>query len=171
MKEVWKSVSLNADYEVSNTGRVRRIIRTLHKADTASFYVVTFRYLKLNPRRNGHVIARLKDKNGVYQSVMLGQLVAQAFVPNEGDAKYVHHLDGNVSNNDCRNLVWAFSKSSNQKLCKRIAKCHKITGKILAVYNSLKEAVYKNHLDSPTGISHALRGELYTSAGFQWKYV
>lgn len=55
---------------------------------------------------NGDVCVRL-TKDGIhYQTVEVKYLVAQSFVPNPNNYKYVRHIDGNKENNRADNLEW-----------------------------------------------------------------
>lgn len=99
--EVWTTIDVATNYEVSNYGRVRNT-----KNDN--------RVLKLQQRKSGrkrktipyfqaeiHIDGRNK-KHKVHR------LVAKAFIPNPDNKPYVDHIDRNHFNNHVSNLRWVY---------------------------------------------------------------
>jgi len=97
--EEWRKVEGDANYEVSNRGRVRSIARG---------------------NRKGRVLKPSSDKSG-YRKVSLSlqttrkihQLVAASWIGPRPCGQEVNHIDGCKSNNDATNLEYA-TKSENQ---------------------------------------------------------
>ena len=102
MNEIWKKVTVNSDYEVSNIGNIRS-----HKHGKTRM---------LKPFRRG---SQKKDEQnkGVYLSVRLlnngterdyavHRLVPMAFIPNPNNYPVVNHKDENPNNNHVENLEW-----------------------------------------------------------------
>ena len=99
INEEWRSVSGNANYQVSNIGRVRN--------------VNTEKILK--PRVGGSgkcyfIVALYKDNTRA--NSYIHRLVAQEFIENSDNKKYVDHIDHNKTDNTILNLRWV-SKSQN----------------------------------------------------------
>lgn len=107
-KEIWKFIPELKYYEVSNFGKVR----SLHK-NKRSNNIITLVFVK------GYFHARLNiDKKRKHFTIH--RLVAQAFVDNPNNQKYVDHIDGDKTNNFFTNLRWVTSRQNNQN-----RKCHR----------------------------------------------
>ena len=57
--------------------------------------------------RHGREVAILLNKDNVWTAVHVQELVAEAFVPNPNNFKYVRHKDGDIRNNRADNLEWS----------------------------------------------------------------
>ena len=94
--ENWKDIRDNNNYEVSDTGRVRR------KGAENDRSVRD---------RNGYLAVDLY-KDSERSTKRVHRLVAEAFVPNPDNKPEVNHKDGNKRNNDASNLEWVTSKEN-----------------------------------------------------------
>ena len=56
--------------------------------------------------KDGYNVAVLKGRNGKPAPCRVDRLVAEAFVPNPDNKKYIRHKDGNKLNNAADNLEW-----------------------------------------------------------------
>ena len=56
--------------------------------------------------KHGYEMAILKNSDGCWEARYVHELVAEAFVPNPDNKKYVKHKDGNILNNNAYNLEW-----------------------------------------------------------------
>lgn len=90
----WKTVNVNHNYEVSNTGLVRHVSGELIGQ-------------WLNDQ--GYSIVRLSKPRAQYR---VHRLVASAFVENPSRLPYINHLDHCRSNNGYRNLEWCTQKEN-----------------------------------------------------------
>lgn len=97
MKEVWKPIEgTDGRYEVSNTGKVRSLnYKNSRKVKN----------LKPAPDPKGYMKTMLCI-GGVYKTVKLHRLVAEAFIPNPFSLPQVNHKDGKKDNNSVENLEW-----------------------------------------------------------------
>lgn len=83
--EKWKEYK---DYEISDCGRIRN--------------KNTKRLLKLTKHSCGYITVGIKNK----RSILIHIKVAELFIPNLDNKKYVNHKDGNKHNNTVGNLEW-----------------------------------------------------------------
>ena len=91
---MWKECKKCSSYLVSTEGEVK------HK--------VTNKILKPKKDKNGYLCVGLSmGKRGCRKYVVIHRLIAEAFVPNPYNKSSVIHLDGNNTNNNYTNLIWA----------------------------------------------------------------
>ena len=93
----WKPVKDFPNYEVSNSGSVRN--------------VKSGRCKTLQEKADGYLMLLLWKANKPYGK-RVSRLVAEAFVPNPDNSKFVNHKDGVKLNNEDTNLEWC-TRSEN----------------------------------------------------------
>lgn len=112
--EEWRPIRrYKGVYEVSDAGRVRRAeyseTYSRRSKDGRTHNITrTVKAQVLNQRSSEYLGPRvlLGDSQGhVTESV--AYLVAEAFVPNPRNNKNVIHIDGDIFNNNCNNLLWS----------------------------------------------------------------
>ena len=98
MTEVWKLIEGSTSYEVSNLGHIRKKM---------SFN----RYRAHRPYKNkkGYYLCHIV-KDGKSKTLSVANLVASEFVSNDCDGWIVRHKNGNVSDNNYKNLYWVNPK-------------------------------------------------------------
>ena len=97
--ETWKQViGYEGVYEVSNTGKVKRILSYGNNK-----YRIDNEMSELDNRGYKAVIL---TKNNQSKRCLIHRLVAQAFIPNPENKPQVNHIDFNKANNRLDNLEW-----------------------------------------------------------------
>ena len=99
MKEKWKTIDFNSDYEVSNTGKIRSKKYRKEKP------------LSQSESHGGHKRVVLYE-NGTHKAYFVHRLVAEAFVDNPNDYPIVRHLNGLPYDNRAENLSWGTQKDN-----------------------------------------------------------
>lgn len=184
MKEVWKSVKgYEGYYEVSNTGKVRSVERTvilLSRDGKPRPSVYKSKVLRLSVENKTKQLPRRYvrlSKGGVVKRFYVHRLIAQTFIPNPLQLPEVNHIDGNPFNNNVENLEWS-SKEDNirhafeNKLIKTeraVAKLHPKTLEIIETYKSESEACRQHNITQGKILRSMQRNG--TSCGYQWKYL
>lgn len=109
--EVWKVCKDYPNYIISNYARV--------------FSLYQQRLLKPYPapykNRSDYLYVKLTKQKGDKFGLKLHRLVAELFVDNPENKKYVHHIDGNSLNNKADNLVWV-TRPEHMELHKELNK-------------------------------------------------
>ena len=150
-------------YEISDTGRVRRIDGHIMRS-------------AINQNGYEHIVL---SKNGVAKDFRVHRLVAEHFIENKERKRDVNHKNGIKTDNKAANLEW-LTHSENE--------LHKIytlgtPGKLLGacrpvkclntgvVYRSISEAKRELNLPKSTHIQEVCAGKLKQTKGLMWSYV
>ncbi len=122
--EIWKKIPQFENYEVSNFGRVRRVLKTGYYYRSPviqhGYNHVTFSYCK----------------GTKFKSFQVHRLVALLFIDNPQNKKCVNHIDGNKQNNNVKNLEWC-THSENE-----IHSYHVLNKKSPATKLKLEDVLY-----------------------------
>ena len=103
--EIWRKIpEYEFEYMVSDLGR----IKSLKRKDSLG-RTITEKIIKLNQDTNGYLQIVL-SKKGLKRKMMVHRLVAEIFIKNHGNKKYVIHRDYNKKNNKISNLLWSNTK-------------------------------------------------------------
>lgn len=160
---LWKAIDTDSEYEVSDTGLIRKV-----------------HMMKLFTDRDGYQRVSITE-NGKPRQTGIHRLILHAFDPRENeDELEVHHKDGNPQNNNLENLEWVTHeenikyippeklKSSTQFIARPITQMN-LDGQVIAVFPSAYEA-YKQTNCNHRHISEVCQGKRRTTGGFKWKY-
>lgn len=182
MEEVWKPVKgYEGLYEVSNTGKVRSLDRTIKYTFCGKKHLRTIRGTVLKQKANPEYYRVSLCKNGVTRNEYVHRIVAEAFIPNPNGLAEVNHIDEDKANNNAENLEWITrlgnvrhgtgNARSAVTRSKPIAQ-YTLDGILVKVYRSLSE-IKREHGWAITNISNAARGhgDCKHPYGFDWHYV
>lgn len=166
--EVWKPVKgYEGLYEVSNHGRVRRLMwRIVDGKDHKGYRRVNL------------------CKNGEQKPFLVHRLVAEAFLPNPDGYPFVNHMDECPSNNCASNLEWCSpkhnanwgtinerkSKNSANKVCVVSVNCKTGEKEIFDSITSAYVAVAPGKKGSGS-ISEAAHGKRKSAYGRYWFFM
>ena len=89
MEEIWKDIEGYPDYRISNYGRVMSLKRGLK------------RVLKPQKDKDGYLICSLWE-NRKGKTLKIHRLVAEAFLPNQGNKPEIDHINTDKTDN----TVW-----------------------------------------------------------------
>lgn len=102
MNEIWKTTTVNKDYEVSNLGNIRsnkggvpRLLKPYRRGGLCE-----------NEESRGYYLAVRLLNNGVEHDYAVHRLVAMAFLPNPENLPQVNHINGIRNDNRVDNLEW-----------------------------------------------------------------
>lgn len=97
--EEWKNVKNFPDYSISNSGKIKNI--------------ETGEIIKGHLKNSNHLV-RIIDIDGKRRDKIMKYLVAETFIENPNNYKYVEHIDSNKLNNNYSNLKWIKQKNKNK---------------------------------------------------------
>ena len=164
MKEEWRAVVGYENYEVSNTGLIRRNGKILKP--------------QLN-NKYGHVKVKL-CKDGVCIKYFIHRIVATAFIPNPNELPIINHKDENPSNNSANNLEWCTQKYNanygtgqvKRTISRNIGVIQMdLEGNELNRFISAAEASRHLGKSEDDNIRKCCRGIYKTAHGYKWKKI
>lgn len=180
LKEEWKPVKgYEGYYEVSNTGKVRSLDRSV----IIRGGVVQHRKGKMissHIDKKGYVNVNI-SKNGKNNTLKVHRLVAQSFIPNPNKYPQVNHKDEDKANNHVNNLEWCTNEYNeyygtrserqaksltNGKTSKPVKQM--VNGEVVKIWPSMAEADRHGFLQGD--VSKCCRGLIKTYKGYVWKY-
>ncbi len=147
---IWKPVTgYTTIYEVSNTGQIKSLARTIKTPTGAR--ALKEKLLKLKVNNDGYVHVQL-SKEGFSTSLLVHRLVAEAFLDKQTDRDHVNHKNCNKTDNRVENLEW-ISRSENMQHAIRMGLCCKKNRKRRVIdackgvtYNSIKDAAIAKNI-------------------------
>lgn len=165
MQEIWKDVvGYEGLYQVSSFGRIKSLFRDK-------------RILK--PQKNIHGYLKVGlYKNGKCKIFNIHNLVANAFIENPNNYKYVNHKDENKTNNRVENLEFCsfYYNLMYGTRVQRIAKKNNkpilqfdLEGNFIKEYESITQAS-KELNNSLNNISQCCLGRSRTSKGYIFRF-
>ncbi len=184
MKEVWKDIPGFEDYQVSNTGKVCSVARTVKTWNGTR--PVRERIKKTSVNRHGYEIVTIRTK-----TVSVHRLVAKAFLPNPEGLPEVNHSNGIKIDNWVSNLEWSthsanmkhafttglqkpnkpwLGKSGSANPGSKAVEQLTNDGKLIAKFGSISEAGRLTGV-AFQNISKVCNGQLKATGEYCWRFV
>lgn len=175
--EEWKDIEgYEGLYQVSDWGRVKSLERFVKNGN--GYRKIKEKILKtyLAGTEKDYYYIKLR-KNGVPKHFLIHRLVAETFIPNDGNKPQVDHKEGNKNDNSMWSLQWATQSENinnpntkqynNPKNSKNLYQY--TNGELVFVWPSLHEAV-RNGFDK-RAIQRCCNGIRKTHKGSQWSFT
>lgn len=148
-----------------------------HFSGTYSFCKKDGKLLKIQKDKNGYCHVDFHTENGT-KRCLIHRLVAENFINNPNNYKYINHIDNNPSNNNVNNLEWC-TQSYNIKYAydngnkipphtKIVLQIDLNTKEIINCYSSISEA---HRMTGFNNIGACCRGVRNKAGGYKWQFA
>lgn len=150
--EIWKDIKdYEGIYQISNYGRIKSLERLILYPDKKHKKTIKNAILKSCDNGRGYKCIYL-TKNGKREIKYIHRLVAEAFIENIENKKYVNHKDFNKSNNYVSNLEWCSQKENVNYSSKNMRhennfNVHKSKTGYKYIYYRKKEKIYRLNIN------------------------
>ena len=167
--KMWKDIEFNTNYEVSDTGIVRR----KNNKNVLKGCITS-----------GYRSVKLTFENSRQQRFYVHRLVALHFIPNNNTNKtFVNHINGNKLDNRVENLEWVSPRENNLHYYQKLQQEKKerknssksipiiqydLTGKEIARFTSMNKAKQATGI-SLVQIARCVHGEITNASGYIFK--
>ena len=188
IEEIWKDIKdYEGRYQVNKLGEVLSIRQRHDKK--RHIHCIKKQYLKpqlwKSKKTNYKAYFVVLIDDGVRETHYIHNLVAKAFIPNPNNYSFVHHVDGDTTNNHIDNLEWCKhfefremtdiqrqsakrTLEKNRKDTKKPIAQYDLEWKFVKCYDSLSEASKQTNINI-AHLSEATNGKRKTAGGYHWK--
>ena len=177
--EEWRPIKDYPGYEVSSQGRIRSIDRKV-KSRYGNMRLIKGKILNQRLGDNGYPQLFLYQ-NGKQRMNDVHRLVAEAYLENPNNYRYVDHLNTIRKDNRVENLCWVSAKGNSNNPITREHHLHTSRNKAVIQYdqnmNFIAEYESVQAAARSTGISRSHIGEVCnlgkyrkTAGGYIWKF-
>ena len=167
-EEIWKTINDFPNYQVSNTGKIKRIEHKIWNG--RGYYTVSEQILKPSKNRYGYLQLSLCNENKK-KTMLVHRLVCESFLKNPYNLPQVNHKNEIKTDNRLENLEFCDASynvnfgTRNERISKKILCID--TGKI---YPSIIEIERQLGFDKGH-ICACCQGKRKSCCGFHWQYV
>lgn len=176
MKEKWKPIVNFPHYEVSNTGKVKRI-KSIITNKFGIKHIVPERILSQCKDTYGYLYVTLCE-NCKPKKIAVHRIVALTFIDNPNNYYIVNHKDKNPKNNKVDNLEWCNHTYNANYSIDEILKSHdKERVSVIRINPTTKEKIYYNGIrraakENNTNHSNIRKAIIHNKIhkGYLWKY-
>ncbi len=170
----WKKIIGYENYEISDTGKVRRI--AYNDIQSKTKFKLPY-ILKPSIETNNKYYKVTLYKDGKQKHLRINRLVALHFLEKIEGKEQVNHIDGNGFNNHYRNLEWCTMSENirhrvkylNPKFPSKEVSQYDLDGNFIKKYKSCEDAGRENNIYGVC-IARCARGERKKYKNFVWKY-
>lgn len=180
LKEIWKDIkNYEGLYQVSTYGRIKSLSKfhRTSKNHSSIGYWTKDKILKEQYDKDGYAKINL-IKNNKQKRFSIHQLVAQTFISNPCNYKYINHKNEIKNDNNINNLEWCNScynanyGNRNEKISKNKSK--KIVqfdgdGKIIRIWDSITQASKELKIQI-SHISSCCNKKRSKTGGYSWRF-
>ena len=176
-EEVWKSIkNYEGLYEVSNKGKIRSLDHI--RKNGKNQYLQKGKILKSGLNKKTNYLMISLSKNGKCKTKYIHKIVAETFIDNLNQYKYINHKDENKLNNKVDNLEWCSAKYNcnygdrNKKIANKLSKKinqYDLNGNYIRTWNSSREIEKTIKIDQ-SNICLCCNDKRKTVGGYKWKY-
>lgn len=173
-EEIWKDIQgYEGEYQVSTFGNVRSLDRISEYVD-GRVYTYDGKLLKKRySSKLGYEIVTI-SKNSKIKHLYVHRLVAEAFIDNPMNYKFINHKDENKRNNHISNLEWCTPKYNMvysdifKKSRKKVIQYTR-NNDYICTFDSIAEAEKATGIQNQN-ISKCCKGKRKTAGGYKWRY-
>lgn len=177
LKQPSKQINIIEDVDLSNYKIIINFPNYMINEYGKIYIIKRKRHKKLDKNNNGYIRVELAN-NGKNKKYYIHRLVAEYYLENPNNLKFVNHKNGNKQNNHYTNLEWISQKNNIKHSYEKLNNKHKYKGVIqydlqmneIARYKSQKYAKIITGI-CDTGINKCCKGIRNSSGGFKWKYI
>lgn len=177
MQEIWKDIPNYEDYQASNLGNIKSK-RKLVKRKNERNYIKEEKILSKETVKGYYRVGLFIDNKTIHK--FIHKLVAETFIPNLNNYKYINHKNEIKTDNRVDNLEWCTAKyncnygTRNRKICDKKSfkiKQLDLDNNLIKIWNSGNEIARHFKVSSGSHIVDCCRGKYKTMYGYKWRFL